>query len=123
MRVEAVAKDGRKAVLKYAHEDLEVCVGIATAAFAAATLRGDVSNIMKAGQGGGALFASMPHTPVAKSTAEYHFAQIQVLQRTVESAAISPEALSYLKDQGYYGARTLEVVCIFFTRRLRVTPP
>lgn len=44
MRVEAVAKDGkRKAILNYAHEDLEVCVGIATAAFAAATLRGDVS--------------------------------------------------------------------------------
>ena len=30
-------------MLKYAHEDLEVCVGIATAAFVAATLRGDVS--------------------------------------------------------------------------------
>lgn len=43
MRLEAVAKDGRKVVLKYAHEDLEVCVGIATAAFVAATLRGDVS--------------------------------------------------------------------------------
>lgn len=43
MRLEAVAKDGRKIVLKYAHEDLEVCVGIATAAFAVATLRGDVS--------------------------------------------------------------------------------
>ena len=43
MRLEAVAKDGRKAVLKYAHEDLEVCVGIATAAFAMATLRGEVS--------------------------------------------------------------------------------
>lgn len=43
MRLEAVAKDGRKVVLKYAHEDLEVCVGIATAAFAVATLRGDVS--------------------------------------------------------------------------------
>lgn len=42
MRMEAVAKDGRKVVLKYAHEDLEVCVGIATAAFAVATLRGDV---------------------------------------------------------------------------------
>ncbi|CAN0466567.1 unnamed protein product [Ascophyllum nodosum] len=42
MRLEAVAKDGRKAVLKYAHEDLEVCVGIATAAFAMATLRGEV---------------------------------------------------------------------------------
>ncbi|CAM9746254.1 unnamed protein product [Laminaria digitata] len=42
MRLEAVAKDGRKVVLKYAHEDLEVCVGIATAAFVAATLRGDV---------------------------------------------------------------------------------
>lgn len=44
MRLEAVAKDGRKAVLKYAHEDLEVCVGIATAAFAVATLRGEVSD-------------------------------------------------------------------------------
>lgn len=43
MRLEAVAKDGRKVVLKYAHEDLEVCVGIATAAFVVATLRGDVS--------------------------------------------------------------------------------
>lgn len=43
MRIEAVAKDGRKVVLKYAHEDLEVCVGIATAAFAVATLKGDVS--------------------------------------------------------------------------------
>ncbi|CAN0224580.1 unnamed protein product, partial [Ectocarpus sp. 13 AM-2016] len=43
MRLEAVAKDGRKAVLNYAHEDLEVCVGIATAAFVVATLRGDVS--------------------------------------------------------------------------------
>ena len=43
MRLEAVAKDGRKVVLRYAHEDLEVCVGIATAAFVAATLRGDVS--------------------------------------------------------------------------------
>lgn len=43
MRMEAVAKDGRKAVIRYAHEDLEVCVGIATAAFAMATLRGDVS--------------------------------------------------------------------------------
>lgn len=43
MRLEAVAKDGRKVVLNYAHEDLEVCVGIATAAFVAATLRGDVS--------------------------------------------------------------------------------
>ncbi|CAM9910938.1 unnamed protein product [Ectocarpus sp. 12 AP-2014] len=42
MRLEAVAKDGRKAVLNYAHEDLEVCVGIATAAFVVATLRGDV---------------------------------------------------------------------------------
>lgn len=42
MRMEAVAKDGRKAVVRYAHEDLEVCVGIATAAFAMATLRGDV---------------------------------------------------------------------------------
>eukprot|EP00904_Undaria_pinnatifida_P012410 jgi/Undpi1/829/HiC_scaffold_10.g04293.m1 len=42
MRLEAVAKDGRKVVLRYAHEDLEVCVGIATAAFVAATLRGDV---------------------------------------------------------------------------------
>lgn len=43
MRMEAVAKDGRKVVLRYAHEDLEVCVGIATAAFVVATLRGDVS--------------------------------------------------------------------------------
>ncbi|CAM9170893.1 unnamed protein product [Ectocarpus sp. 6 AP-2014] len=42
MRLEAVAKDGRKAVLNYAHEDLEVCVGIATAAFVVANLRGDV---------------------------------------------------------------------------------
>eukprot|EP00752_Nemacystus_decipiens_P007293 g6525.t2 len=42
MRMEAVAKDGRKVVLRYAHEDLEVCVGIATAAFVVATLRGDV---------------------------------------------------------------------------------
>lgn len=46
MRMEAVAKDGRKAVVRYAHEDLEVCVGIATAAFAMATLRGDVSFIL-----------------------------------------------------------------------------
>lgn len=45
MRLEAVAKDGRKVVLKYAHEDLEVCVGIATAAFVVATLRGDVSAV------------------------------------------------------------------------------
>lgn len=43
MRLKAVAKDGRVARLKYGHRDLEVCVGIATAAFAAATLRGDVS--------------------------------------------------------------------------------
>lgn len=43
MRMEAVARDGRKVVLKYAHEDLEVCVGIATAAFVVATLKGDVS--------------------------------------------------------------------------------
>ncbi|CAM9602417.1 unnamed protein product [Discosporangium mesarthrocarpum] len=43
MRVDARAKDGRTARLMYAHEDLEVCVGIATAAFAAATLKGDVT--------------------------------------------------------------------------------
>lgn len=47
MRMEAVAKDGRKVVLKYAHEDLEVCVGIATAAFVVATLRGDVSAMLR----------------------------------------------------------------------------
>ncbi|CAN0015602.1 unnamed protein product, partial [Choristocarpus tenellus] len=42
MRLDARARDGRTALLMYAHEDLEVCVGIATAAFAMATLRGDV---------------------------------------------------------------------------------
>jgi saccharopine dehydrogenase-like NADP-dependent oxidoreductase len=43
MKVTAVAKDGlRHAVLTYAHSDLEECVGIATAAFALAALRGDV---------------------------------------------------------------------------------
>lgn len=47
MRLEAVAKDGRKVVLKYAHEDLEVCVGIATAAFAVATLKGDVRKLVQ----------------------------------------------------------------------------
>ncbi|CAN0237499.1 unnamed protein product, partial [Phaeothamnion confervicola] len=54
MRVEAVPRrdgsggggDGAvaaPAVLRYAHKDLEECVGIATAAFATALLRGDVA--------------------------------------------------------------------------------
>lgn len=42
MVVTATGKDGRKAVLSYGHDDLETCVGIATAAFAAAVMRGDV---------------------------------------------------------------------------------
>ncbi|KAG5183586.1 hypothetical protein JKP88DRAFT_199003 [Tribonema minus] len=42
MKVTATAKDGSTAVMTYAHKDLEECVGIATAAFAAAALRGDI---------------------------------------------------------------------------------
>jgi hypothetical protein len=38
MRVVARAKDGREAVSLYAHEDLETCVGVAIAAFAAQLL-------------------------------------------------------------------------------------
>lgn len=43
MRVVGRAKDGRgEAVALYAHEDLETCVGVAIAAFAAQVLLGRV---------------------------------------------------------------------------------
>lgn len=63
MRLEAVARDGRRVVLKYAHEDLEVCVGIATAAFAVATLKGDVSKHVP--HGGTACCVFVPPPPPA----------------------------------------------------------
>lgn len=44
MRVVGTAKDdGREAVALYAHEDLETCVGVAIAAFAAQLLFGRVA--------------------------------------------------------------------------------
>lgn len=44
MRVVGRSKDGqREAVALYAHEDLETCVGVAIAAFAAQTLLGRVA--------------------------------------------------------------------------------
>ncbi len=38
MRVVGRGKDGREAVALYAHEDLETCVGVSIAAFAAQVL-------------------------------------------------------------------------------------
>eukprot|EP00612_Vaucheria_litorea_P000162 CAMPEP_0171451642 /NCGR_PEP_ID=MMETSP0945-20130129/67_1 /TAXON_ID=109269 /ORGANISM="Vaucheria litorea, Strain CCMP2940" /LENGTH=407 /DNA_ID=CAMNT_0011976147 /DNA_START=104 /DNA_END=1323 /DNA_ORIENTATION=+ len=42
MKVSAVSNDRETCQISYAHRDLEECVGIATAAFAASVLRGDV---------------------------------------------------------------------------------
>ena len=41
MRVDAVGSGGKRVTLRVAHDDLEMCVGLATAAFAAELLRGD----------------------------------------------------------------------------------
>ncbi|CAM9249506.1 unnamed protein product [Chrysoparadoxa australica] len=43
MRVQATGRDGSQAILTYGHDSLEECVGIATAAFCLAALRGDVA--------------------------------------------------------------------------------
>ena len=53
MRVDAFGKDGEKVTLRCVHEDLEDCVGQATAAFALECLQSSSSSSSSAAEGGG----------------------------------------------------------------------